>query len=141
MSLRRNVVGVVQRRHRDGRAPPTKRPVRARRTASPAPVRPDVDGRSLAGLVVFCSAGNLKATAQRGNLLVVPSLRRLSSASTLMTTPSVSKPRRASLLGPLSAERDERVDPRASSSNAARRKPHRFSCSSVSHGCDAAEAL
>ena len=57
-----------------------------------APVRPTLTAISFSS-VVFCSAGNLNATAQRGNLLVVPSLRRRSSASTLMTTPSVSKPR------------------------------------------------
>ena len=36
--------------------------------------------------------------------------RRCSSASTLMTTPSVSKSSAAALLGPLAAERDQRVD-------------------------------
>ena len=74
-----------------------------------APVRPTLTAISFSS-VVFCSAGNLNATAQRGNLLVVPSLRRRSSASTLMTTPSVSKPRLARLSAHSRAERHQRVD-------------------------------
>ena len=55
-----------------------------------APVRPTFTA-ILRSLVVFCSAGNLNATAQRGNLLVVPSALRRSTSFTFTTTPSVSK--------------------------------------------------
>src|SRR5687768_18363886 len=55
-----------------------------------APVRPTFTS-ILCSFVVFCSAGNLKAIAERGNLLVAPRRRRWAYESTLMTTPSVSK--------------------------------------------------
>ena len=73
-----------------------------------APVRPtftSIFGSS----VVFCSAGNLNAIAQRGNLLVAPSARRCAYESTLMTTPSVSNGERRRRSSPFRAERDERV--------------------------------
>ena len=93
-----DVVGVVQRGHRDRSSPPTNTGSSMANGVT-APVRPTFTAICFSS-VVFCSAGNLNAIAQRGNLLVVPSARRRSSASTLITTPSVSKSSVAPLLGP-----------------------------------------
>ena len=46
-----------------------------------------------ASFVIACSASNLNARAQRGNLLVYPSRSRWPKSSTLTTIPSVSYPR------------------------------------------------
>jgi hypothetical protein len=54
-----------------------------------APVRPTFTSMRMS-FVCACWAGNLKATAQRGNFAVVPSRVLSARSSTLMTTPSVS---------------------------------------------------
>ncbi len=57
-----------------------------------APVRPTLTWIALSR-VVTRSAENLNAIAQRGNLLVEPSVPRSASRSTLITTPSISNGR------------------------------------------------
>ena len=114
--LARDVVGVVQRGHRDRRAGHEHRLEHGERRHRAGPADVDLDLRS--SRVVFCSAGNLNATAQRGNLLVVPSALRRSTSFSLTTTPSVSKSSVAALLGPLGAERDHLVDARRSAASA-----------------------
>jgi hypothetical protein len=52
------------------------------------PVRPVLTSICLTS-AVRSSGGNLKATAQRGALLVAPSSSRSAKRSTLITTPSI----------------------------------------------------
>ena len=82
-----------------------------------APVRPTFTSILLSS-VVFCSAGNLNAIAQRGNLLVAPERPALRDASTLMTTPSVSKSSDAALLLPLAQKATSCSMPRSAASAA-----------------------
>ncbi len=77
-----------------------------------APVRPTFTS-IFRSSVVFCSAGNLKAIAQRGNLLVVPRRAAQRERVDLDDDAVGVEVERAALLGPLAAEGDQRVDARA----------------------------
>ena len=80
--LARDVLGVVQRRHRDRRAGDEHRLEHGvgRVGAGPA----DVDGDLRAASCVPAAPGNLNAVAHRGNLAVVPSRSRSARSSTLI---------------------------------------------------------
>ena len=74
-----------------------------------APVRPTFTSiRS--SFVCSCCAGNLNAVAHRGNFAVVPSRSRSARSSTLIDDAVGVELELVALLGPVVAERDDRVD-------------------------------